>query len=207
LQKKPVIEEQNIPEILLRQKETDQSHIALGVRAYNIFSPDKYPSLVLSHILGGTMSSRLFGEIREKRGMAYYIRTTSENLTDSGYLVTNAGIDNKRAEEAIQIILKEYIKLTQEKVSEEEIRKSKDNLKGRFMLALETSDSWANYLGIQELLEKKIITPEEECAMIDKVKACDILRVANDIFKPEKLNLALIGPFKDKSVFEKILKI
>ncbi len=196
--KKTVIEQQKTPQILLQQKETDQTHLTLGVRAYDIFSPKKYPLAVLANLLGGIMSSRLFIEIREKRGMAYYIRTVPENYTDTGYLVTHAGIDNKRVGEAIKIILKEYQKLREKKVPKDELQKAKDNIKGHLYLGLETSDAWAAYLGAQEILQRKISTPEEECKMIDKVSQDDILKVAREIFRPNKLNLALIGPFKDK---------
>jgi len=207
LSKKPVIEKQKSPQILIQEKETDQTHLTLGVRAYNIFSPKKYPLAVLSNLLGGIMSSRLFIEIRDKRGMAYYIRTMAEDYTDTGYLVTHAGIDNKRTEEAIKIILKEYKKLKEKKVPKEELQKAKDNIKGHILLGLETSDAWAAYLGSQEILENKISTPEEECQKIDKVSQDDILKVAKEIFQPQKLNLALIGPFKEKEKFQKLLKI
>jgi predicted Zn-dependent peptidase len=203
--KKTVIERQKTPQILLRQKETDQTHLALGVRAYDIFSQKKYPLAVLANLLGGIMSSRLFLEIREKRGMAYYIRTMAENYTDTGYLVTHAGVDNKRVGEAIEIILREYKKLKDKKVPKEELQKAKDNIKGHLYLGLETSDAWAVYLGAQEILQRKISTPKEECKMIDKVSQDDILKVAREIFRPQKLNLALIGPFKDEERFEKLL--
>ncbi len=207
LSKKPVIERQKSPQILLQTKETDQTHLTLGVRAYNIFKPERYPLAVLANLLGGIMSSRLFIEIREKRGMAYYIKTIPENYSDTGYLVTHAGIDNKRTEEAIKIILKEYKNLKEKKVPKEELQKVKDNIKGHLYLGLETSDAWASYLGVQEILKRKISTPAQECKMIDKVSQDDILKVARDIFQPKKLNLALIGPFKDKNQFQKLLKL
>ena len=122
-------------------------------------------------------------------------------------LVTHAGIDNKRVEGAIKIILKEYKKLTEKKVPKAELQKAKENIKGHLYLGLETSDAWAVYLGVQEILKSKISTPEEECKMIDKVSQDDILKVAKEIFRPNKLNLALIGPFKDKSKFEKLLTL
>ena len=207
ISKKSVIEEQKSPRILLQQKETDQTHLTLGVRAFNLFSPKRYPLAVLANLLGGIMSSRLFLEIREKRGMAYYIRTIPEDYTDSGYLVTHAGINNKRVEKAIEIILKEYKKLKEKKVPKDELQKAKDNIKGHLYLGLETSDAWAVYLGAQEILREKISTPEEECEKIDRVNQDDILKVAREIFQPKKLNLALIGPFKDKGEFKKMLKL
>ena len=207
LPKKPVIEKQSSPQALIQTKETDQTHLTLGIRAYNLFSPKRYPWAVLANLLGGIMSSRLFLEIREKRGMAYYVRTIAEDYTDTGYLVTRAGIDNKRVEEAIKIILKEYRKLKEKRVPGNELQKSKDNIKGHILLELETSDAWAAYFGSQEILRRKIFTPEEECQMIDKVSQDDILEVAREIFRPEKLNLALIGPFIDKTKFQRLLKL
>jgi len=153
------------------------------------------------------MSSRLFIEVRERRGLAYYIRTFPEFYTDTGYLVTHAGIDNKRVPEAIKIILREYQRMSTKKVSKAELNKVKDNIMGRLDLSLETSDAWASYTGSQELLQGKILTPAREREMIEKVTQNDILKVAKEIFQPSKLNLALIGPFKDKKPFVGLLKI
>jgi len=205
--KKSTIEKQKSPQLSLHYKKTDQTHLALGVKTFDIFSERKYPLAIISNILGGNMSSRLFTEIREKRGMAYYVSTMAEEYTDTGYLVTNLGSDNKRAEEAIKIILKEYKKLKEKKVPKDELQKAKDNIKGHLYLGLETSDAWAVYLGAQEILREKISTPEEECEKIDRVNQDDILKVAREIFQPKKLNLALIGPFKDKGEFKKMLKL
>jgi len=205
--KRLTIEKQKSPQVLLHYKETDQSHLAFGVRAFNVFSEKKYALSVLSNILGGNMSSRLFTEIREKRGMAYYVRTMAEEYTDVGYLVTHAGIDNKKVKEAIKIILKEYRKISEKKVPKAELEKAKENIKGKLHLGLETSDACAVYCGIQEILRGEIETPEKECQMIDKVSQDDILKVAKEIFRNDKLNLALIGPFKDKEKFQKLLKL
>lgn len=205
--KLPVIENQKKPEVLIQFKETDQTHLALGVRTcYNLFHPQKYPTELLGVILGGMMSSRLFDKIREKLGLAYYIRTETEFDTDTGYLVSFAGINNSGIKKAISVILKEYQRISQTKVPDKELKRAKDNLKGKLVLSLETSDAQASFYGVQELLEKKILTPEKVISIIDKITTNDILKVAKDIFRPEKLNLALIGPIKDKSKFEKLLK-
>ena len=143
------------------------------------------------------MSNRLFTEVREKLGLAYYISTETDTSTDTGFLVTNAGVDNTRVEKSIQTILKEYKKISQIKVSAQELKKAKDNIKGKTAIYLEPSDSQASFFGFQELLEKKILTPNDFFREIDKVSQSDILKVAKDIFQPEKLNLALIGPFKN----------
>jgi len=203
--KKKVIEKQKNPEILSYYKNTDQTHLYLGVRTYDIFHKDKYVLNVLSTILGGSMSSRLFIEIRERHGLAYYVRTRSDIHTDTGSLYTRAGIDNNRVDKAIQIILKNYKITKNKKVSPKELRKAKDYIKGRAVLNMEQSDEQALFYVNQELLENKILTLEEKFAKIEAVTASDIQRVARDIFRPEKLNLALIGPFKDKDRFLRIL--
>lgn len=205
--KPKIIEKQIKPAVLVRHRQTDQAHLCLGVRGYNIFHPQKYALELLEIILGGMMSSRLFEEIRTKLGIAYYIQTTVSADTDSGYLVTQAGIDNKNIEKSISTILKEYKKISQIKVPEKELKKAKDYIKGKTILELESSDSQASFYGLQETLEKKILTPEEIFKKIDKVSQNDILKVAKDVFLPQKLNLALIGPFRDKERFEKILKL
>ena len=206
--KKPrVIEQQQKPNLLLHFRETDQTHLCLGVRAFDLFHPKRYVQDLLSVILGGMMSSRLFEKIRAELGIAYYINTNSEANPDTGFLFTQTGIDNKNVEKGILTILKEYKKISQEKVPVSELKKAKDYLKGKTTLLLESSDAQASFYTGQELLEKKILTPEEIFKKIDQVSQDDILKAAKDIFQPQKLNLALIGPFKDKKTFEKLLKI
>ena len=205
--KSPVIEKQNKPQILLQPRETDQTHLVLGARAYNLFHPQRFTQEILEVILGGMMSSRLFIEVREKLGIAYYIKTNVNSDPDTGYLATQAGVDNKNVEKAISIILREYKKISQKKVPAKEFKKAKDYIKGKTALELESSDAQATFYAGQELLENKILTPEEIFKKIDKVSINDILKVAKDIFQPNKLNLVLIGPFKDKSKFQKLFKI
>jgi len=205
--KKRVVENQKKPRILLRYKKTDQTHLFLGVRGYNSFHPDKYALGILGTILGGNMSSRLWIEIREKNGLGYYVRTSIDNNTDNGSLFTRVGADNNKVNKAIKIILKNYNLIKNKRVAESELRKAKDYIKGRTILDMEESDEQAMFYAEQELLENKVLTLEEKFAKIEAVTANDIQRVAKDIFKPEKLNLALIGPFKDKAEFERLLKL
>jgi len=205
--KKPVYERQRKPKSLVYFKETDQTHLYLGVRAYNIFHPDKYALGLLATILGGNMSSRLFISVRERQGLAYYISTGAETNTDTGFLVTRAGVDNHRVEKAIKTILKEYQRIAERKISKKELTKAKEYLKGTALLEMESSDAQASFFGMQELLTQKILTLEEKFAKIEAVTVDDIQRVAQNIFRPEKLNLALIGPFKDHKRFENVLKL
>jgi len=204
--KKPeVIEKQEKPNLILEQRNTEQTHLYLGVRGYNLFHPQRYAFELLGTILGGMMSSRLFVKIREKMGIAYYINTIVEADPDTGFLVTRAGIANERVKEGISAILKEYKKISQKKVSEKELKKAKERFKGTMALELEGSDAKALFYGMQELLENRILTVKQIFKKIDDVTPNDIQRVARDIFRPERLNLALIGPFKDKKKFEKLL--
>jgi predicted Zn-dependent peptidase len=206
--KKPEVKEkQSAPNCLLHFRKTDQTHFCLGVRGYNIFHPQRFTQEILAVILGGMMSSRLFIEIRERLGMAYYIKASSESNPDTGYLVVQAGVDNQRAEKAIAAVLKEFRKISQKKIPKTELKKAKDHIKGKLALFLESSDALASFYATQELFKKEILTPEQIYAKIDKVSIEDILRVARDIFQPQKLNLSLIGPFKDQNQFKNILKL
>ncbi|HUW71669.1 MAG TPA: pitrilysin family protein [Candidatus Humimicrobiaceae bacterium] len=202
-----VMEIQKKPRCLVEERKIDQTHLYLGVRGFNVSHPQRHTQEILGTILGGSgmMSSRLFVEVREKLGLAYYISTDIEEDSDTGFLVTRAGVDNQRTEKAIEIILREYKKISAIKVPEKELKKAKDNVKGKLALSLETSDALASFYVGQELLEKEILTPEEIYKKIDKITQNDILKTAKDIFRPEKLNLALIGPFKDKTKFQRLL--
>lgn len=202
-----VLEKQQKPQLLLHFRKTDQAHICLGTRGLKLPHPLRYAQELLGIILGGMMSSRLFIAVREKLGIAYYISTSVDSNPDTGYLVTSAGLHNGRLEEGITAILKEYKKVSKNGVPESELKKAKENIKGKISLLLETPDALASFFAGQELLEGKIELLDELFKKIDKVSKSDILKVAREIFRPEKLNLAIIGPFKDKKRFEKLLKI
>jgi predicted Zn-dependent peptidase len=192
---------------MIDHRETDQTHLYLGVRGYDILNPKRYAQDVLAVLLGGMMSSRMFMEVRERLGLAYYVKTSSESNQDTGFLVTQAGVENSKAEKAVLAILKEYKKVAQNKVPPKELKKAKEYIKGKMALNLESSDEVAAFYGAGELLEGKILTPKEVYDRIDKVTAGDVLAVAKDIFKPTKLNLALVGPHKNKETFNNILKL
>jgi len=207
IKKSAVVETQSKPQYLVHERKTDQSHICIGVRSYNLFHPQKYSQEVLAIILGGMMSSRLFIKVRERLGLGYYIHTDVSSDTDVGSLITQAGLHNDKIELGISTILKEYKAISKIKVPPSELKKAKDNIRGKTALLLESSDARASFYGMQELLEGKILTPEEIYAKIDEVSANDVLSVAKDLFRPEKLNLTLIGPFKDSKRFERLLDI
>jgi predicted Zn-dependent peptidase len=205
-QKLKVTEKQNKPQVLLKFKETDQTHFVLGIRTFDLFDKKNAVLSVLGGVLGGGMSSRLFQKLREEMGVGYYVRAYSDPFTDHGFFQISAGVDNKRVEEVIEAVLEECRKLIKEKVSAEELEKVKECLIGNMKLSLESSDDIANFFGGQELLRKKIESAEQKAKEVRKVTAKQIQDLAKEIFKNEKLNLALIGPFKEKEKFLKILK-
>ncbi|MEK7198095.1 MAG: pitrilysin family protein, partial [Patescibacteria group bacterium] len=186
LVKLSVKESQNKPETLLFHRATDQTNITLGVRAYSLWDKRRYALQVLATILGGGISSRLFQSIREKLGAVYYVGTESEFLTDHGYLVTSAGINNKKVGLVISEILKEYKKIKTEKIGNAELSKAKERLRGGLILSIETSDELASFYGSQEIIRKSILKPEDIIKKLMAVTSNDILEVAQDIFKPEK---------------------
>ncbi|MEA2098060.1 MAG: pitrilysin family protein [Patescibacteria group bacterium] len=193
------------PNILLQYKDTDQTHLCLGVRGCNETHKDKYILNILSIILGGNMSSRLYMSVVEK-GLAYYIYTSGEKYKDVGYFMAQTGVNNKKCLDAIKIIMDEYRKVREERISNEEIKRAKDYLKGKMTMVLESSDSVASFVANQEIATGKILTLKEKFAKINEVTAKDLQRVAQNIFIDDKLNLALIGPFKNKKIFEKIIR-
>ncbi|MCK5096243.1 MAG: insulinase family protein [Candidatus Pacebacteria bacterium] len=203
--KKKVIEKQDKPNIVIENKKTDQTHLFLGVRTFRMNSKNKAALKVLAGILGGGMSSRLFRKLREEMGVGYYIHASSEFFTDHGHLAANTGVCNERAGEVVGAILGEFKKMTEDIVDEKELKKVKDYLTGNIMLGLESSDSIAEYHGVQEVLKKDITEPKKLVADLQDVTASDVRAVARKIFKNDRLNLALIGPFKNDEQFKKIL--
>ena len=177
------------------------------MRGLKMTHPDRYNAAVLGTILGGGMSSRLFINVREKRGLAYYVRADHESYSDTGTLAAAAGVDLKRIDDAIQVILGEFGKIAKKKVNDRELKKAKELIKGRIILSWEDSRTVAASFGGDELLEGKVRTLEEYLREIDAVSAEDIERVAQFLFKQRNLNLAVIGPFRDPTKFEKILKL
>ncbi len=202
----PVFENQKSPEADVFYKETDQTHLCLGARSFNIFHKHCYTQEVIATILGGMMSSRLFIKIRDELGLAYYIKTEVEDNPDTGVIVTRAGVDNKKAKDAVSAIMKEYQKITKETVSTPELKKAKEHIKGKTAILLESSDALAYFHGLNELLEDKGYKLNDIFSRVDKVTAKDVKEVAKDIFRPENINLALVGPFKSKKSFQELIQ-
>ena len=200
------IEKQSKPEVLVQYKKTDQTHLVLGVRTFDAYNKNNPVLTVLSTILAGGMSSRLFIKLREDLGVAYYVRSHNDTSTDHGCLEISAGISNDRVPEVIREILLECKKLVEVPVSKEELAKVKEYLVGNMKLELESSDAWTSFYGMQEILKKKIKSPEEVEKEIRKVTAKQIQDMAKKIFVNKHLNLALIGPFESDASFKEVLK-
>ena len=192
--------------VSLREKKTEQAHIAVGFPGYAEGHPDHWAKKLLAVILGGNMSSRMFLGVREAKGLSYYIHTTTDNYADGGAIVTNAGVDLKRIDEAISGVIEQYGIVRDEDVSEAELKKSKSYLKGKMVLSLEDCEEYSHLLAKYELLRGGAKDPEEIYRLIDAVTVADIRRVAEDLFVEEKMKVAVIGPYADEKRFEDLMK-
>jgi predicted Zn-dependent peptidase len=191
--------------VKVHSKESDQAHICMGVPSYPLVHPDRYALQLVGAVLGTGMSSRLFTEVRERRGLAYYVFATNHSYTDTGTLYSQAGVDINRIDEAIETIARELRKIADEPVPDAELEKAKNVAKGRFVLQTESPHGMIMFGLRREVLEGRAAEPEEILAEIDKVTANDVQRVAQDVIGRNGLNLALIGPFDDAERFEKLL--
>jgi len=206
INKKKVKEVQRVPQVKVEYKASDQSHLILGVRAFDFFKKNNLVVSVLSGVLGAGMSSRLFKKLRDEMGACYYVKVGNDSYSDHGYLGVSVGVDNKRIKKVVQVILGEFEKLRDELVSDIELKKVKEKLISSLILGLESSDAFAEYYGIQEILKRPLENPQEKIKKIKAITSQDIKRVANKIFINKGLNLAVIGPVKDKKPLLKILK-
>jgi predicted Zn-dependent peptidase len=188
------------PQVLLHRKDTEQAHICLGTRAVSYLDPDRYAVDLLNTILGEGMSSRLFQEIREKRGLAYDVHSYSSKHSDGGYFAVYLGVDPKKAEEAIEAVLNELRRIADEPVPESELTKAREFTKGRLRLGLESTNSLASWLCQQELLTGRIKTLQEVVALYEAVTASDLQRVAQRVLR-QPIQLAVIGPFASEAAF------
>lgn len=195
------------PEVLVNFKETDQTHFVLGMRTHDLFDKKNPVLSVLGGVLGGGMSSRLFVKLREEMGVGYYVRAYNDTFTDHGFFQISAGVDNKRIDEVLEAVLEECRKLKNTKVTDEELNKVKECIIGNMKLSLESSDDIANFYGGQELLKRELFNIEDKAKEVRKVTAEQVQAMARSIFKDEKLNLALIGPFKPEESTQKFLKV
>ncbi len=205
--KKKTVERQSAPKAVVHFKESDQAHIVMGFRAFDVFDERRSIIRVLADVLGGGMSSRLFMRVREELGAAYYIGAGADLALDHGLLGISVGVDHAKTEVVITAILKECERLRDELVPEKELQKSKDHMLGNLILGLETSDELASFYGGQEIVTKVLVPPKALMAKIKKVTAEEIRATARAVIKNKGLNLAIVGPYRKSETFERILTL
>jgi len=201
----PVRDGQTSIRVGLRSKRTEQAQILLGYPAYSAFHPDRYVLDVMNTILGEGMSSRLFMEIREIRGLAYDVHSSVARYLDTGALVVGAAVDPKKADECIRAVRGELNTLRADRVPDAELTKAKEYIKGRILLRMEDSRAVSSWMGGQELLRREVRSIDDVVAAVEAVTAVDIQRVAQDVIQDQRANLAVVGPYRSQERFEKLL--
>jgi predicted Zn-dependent peptidase len=186
-------------------KQSEQAHVSLGVHSIPIDHPDRYAIQLLATALGGGMSSRLFTEVRERRGLAYYVYGVNHSYTDAGTLYTQAGVDIARIDDAVTTIARELRKVAEEPLPADELEKARNFAKGRFVLQLESPQGLMMFGLRKEVLERLLPDPDEVIRGIDAVTSEDVARVAQELIATDRLRLAVIGPFDDPSRFEALI--
>jgi len=197
---------QTTPRLGIQAKDSEQAHLCLATHGLSLFHPDRFALELLNAVLGGGMSSRLFTEIREKRGLAYDIHSYVDHFLGSGSVTIYAGVDPQKVETTITAILEELSKIKQG-VTQSELNMVKEMFKGRLQLRLEDSQSVAFWLGSQEVLRRQILTIDDVTSIIDAVTLHDLRRVAEELLLTEQLNLAIVGPVKGEEPLLERLKV
>ena len=205
LSKPTVKEKQRSPGLLIHRKKTDQTHMVMAFRAYGAKDKRTSALTVLAEILGKGMSSRLFTKLRDEMGACYYVRASHDEYTDHGAFTISTGINVSRAKEVVKVLLEECSKLSKVPVSEKELQKAKEHNIGHLYMGLETTDSLAEFYAGQEVNTGKLKRPQEFEKAIRKVTAKNVMRVAQDIFRNDKLNLAIVGNITDQKAIKKAL--
>ena len=190
--------------VRIHTKQSDQAHLVIGAPSYPHGHPDRYALQLLATVLGGGMSSRLFTEVRERRGLAYYVYCGNNSYADAGTLAAQAGVDLNRIDEAVETIVAELRRVVTESVPADELEKARSFAKGRFVLGLESPHATIMFGLRREVLEGRAIEPDEVLAGLDAVTVEDLERVAAEILGGS-LRLAVIGPFDDPARFERLL--
>ena len=198
---------QSTDRMLIRERDTEQAHFVFGFPACAAEAEDEKVLKVASVILGGSMSSRLFYQIRERRGLAYYVNASFSSYQDTGVFQISAGVNLDKIQDALKYALEEIEKLKREPVTDEELTRSKENIKGHTDLALEDSRRVASLYGVRELLYNNIKTPEMLAAEVDSVTAEQIQAVAQRYFADAAMKLAVVGPLKRDETWDKVFRL
>lgn len=198
-------QKQTKPKIDVFYKKTDQANLILGMEGYDRNHPQRYAARVLGTILGEGMSSRLFLQVRERRGLAYHVSADADSFLDTGTFIVYAGLKLEKVAEGLEVIKTELFRTVSERVSDEELKKAKEMIRGRLAIRQESTNFLAEYFGTNFVLDKEIETFDEYLKKIDQVSAADVRSVADELFKSERFNLQIIGPFRNSDKFSKIL--
>ncbi|MCK4983541.1 MAG: insulinase family protein, partial [Victivallaceae bacterium] len=193
----PVVRDQNKPRAAFYHRQIEQMHLALGMLGLHSFDEDRHALILLNVILGGNMSSRLFNEVREKRGLAYSIHSSMKTLADTGLFLIRAGVDNEKVTQALDIILKELKKISVSGVTHSEFSRAKEYVVGQLLLGLEDTMEHMLWIGESTLVRDRIRTSDEVVRSIKRVKIDDIQRVAQKILDEKRYNLTVVGPLKE----------
>lgn len=197
---------QTKPRVSIFYKKTDQANLVLGVKAYDRDDQKRYAAKILATILGEGMSSRLFIQVRERRGLAYHVSASFGPYKDTGAFTVYAGVKLEKATEALEVIKAELQRVVSEKATTDELRKAKEMIRGRLAIRSESTNFLAEFFGTNFVLDREIETFDEILKNIDKVSLDDVQNVAKEVLQKNRFNLQLIGPFKDKDPFVKILE-
>ena len=175
------------------------------MQGYSRNDKKRYVARVLGVILGEGMSSRLFLQVRERRGLAYSVSASHSSYIDTGLFTVYAGLKLEKIEEGIEVILAELQRTVIEKVTDDELKKAKEMIRGRIALKSESTNFLAEYFGTNFILDRKIESFDEIIKKTDAVTADEIQAVAKELFSKEKYNLQIIAPLKNTDIFERIL--
>jgi predicted Zn-dependent peptidase len=193
--------------VAIQFKKTEQAYLNLGFQGFAYRNRNNVPLRILSAVLGGGMSSRLFLRIRERLGLAYYVHTSFNNYLDAGNFLVSSGLKIQNVPQALDLIVKELRKVRDDGISKAELSKAKEYIKGKIALGMEDPHDKMEWYLWQEAFTGKIRTIKQTFEELDAVTLDQVSKVAKQIIRGENLNLAIVGPFEDKTVFEKKLKI
>jgi predicted Zn-dependent peptidase len=183
-----------LPQVIVRSKELEQSHVCLGTDSYPQNHPDRYVSYIMNTVLGGSMSSRLFQNVREKRGLAYAVFSGLSAYRDAGNITIYAGCANEAVPQVVDLCVEELRGMKRAPVPDAELRRAKDHLKGSLMLSLENTASRMSHLARQEIYFERHFSLDETLAGVERVTAADVTRVATDLFSNGSLAATVVGP-------------
>ncbi|HLE81684.1 MAG TPA: pitrilysin family protein [Dehalococcoidia bacterium] len=201
----PTVESQTGPRVSVINRKTEQAHLCLALPGLSTLHPDRYVLALLNTVLGEGSTSRLFLEVRERRGLAYDIHSYVSHFLDAGALTVYAGVDPKNASDTLRVVLDQLLHL-RTGIPEEELSRARELIKGRMLLRMEDTRAVSSWIGSQELLTGTVKTVDEVVEQIDAITAEEVQRVACTLIKPERLNLAVVGPFRSDRPFYRLLQ-